>query len=192
LVTAPMPSMPDDEGSVAIASATGEMIDYFMYEDSFHSSFLKDDEGVSLERISAIEKTNDRGNWASASSTAGFATPGKVNSSSRTLDAINEGEIVIDPPVFSPSSGFNDFSQIQYHFDTPGFIANVRIFDYHGRIIKTLANNALLGSTGSFRWDGDLEDGTKARAGYYLVLFEVFDNLGTLKSFRKRVVIASR
>jgi hypothetical protein len=43
-----------------------------------------------------------------------------------------------------------------------------------------------------YRWDGDRDDGTKARVGYYVVCFEVFDDTGEVRTFFNRVVVATR
>jgi flagellar hook assembly protein FlgD len=70
--------------------------------------------------------------------------------------------------------------------------ANVKILDQQGRTIKELASNELLGMTGFFRWDGETEEGGNARIGYYIVWVELFDMDGSVVTFKKRVVIASR
>ena len=46
------PSLPDDEGTIALVSEQGKVIDYFSYTKDLHSELIKDEEGVSLERIS--------------------------------------------------------------------------------------------------------------------------------------------
>lgn len=182
-----LPSFPDDEGSVVLTDSAGKIIDQFLYIKIFHSPLIKDEEGVSLERISVQEPTQEPNNWKSATSFSGFATPGYVNSNARPEAAIDESSVIVDPEVFSPES---TFAKINFRFDQSSFSANVKIFDQQGRLIKTIANNETINQEGFFRWDGDREDGTKARLGYYLVWFEVFDPNGTLKTFRKRVVVA--
>ncbi len=184
-----MPSFPDDEGSVAIVNNKGEIMDQFLYSKNLHSPLIKDDEGVSLERISIKHPTQDESNWKSTGSISGFATPGYLNSNARPETAIDESSVVIEPEVFSPDSGIA-FAKINFRFDQSSFIANVKIFDQQGRLIKTIANNETLPYEGFFRWDGDREDGSKARFGYYVVWFEVFDPSGFIKTFRKRVVVA--
>jgi hypothetical protein len=161
---ADLPSFNDTEGSVALVDSLNNIIDFFTYTDDLHTPFLKDDEGVSLERISFSEPTNSKSNWKSASTTSGYATPGYMNSNSR-VDAA-QGKIVISPEVFEPLSGVNDFTQIQYNFSNGGLVANIKILDALGREIKQIANNVTLGTSGFFRWDGDTNEGTKARVGY--------------------------
>jgi len=184
-----LPSLPDDEGSIVMLNNQSSKIDYFVYSEKMHSPLIKDEEGVSLERISFSEITNDASNWKSATASANFATPGFINSNSRPESSVNENAIVIDPEIFSPSVVGKDFSKINYKFNQSGMAANVKILDAQGRLIKTLANNETLAYEGFFRWDGDRDDGSRARIGYYVVWFEVFDTSGFNKVFRKRTVI---
>lgn len=187
-----LPSFPDDEGSVALVDSSDSLIDHLYYHKDFHAAFIKDEEGVSLERISFTSITNTRENWTSANSNTGFATPGYLNSNSRPDHLVDIGEVEVNPPIFAPSDGSSEFSQINFQFDQPGFIANVKILDHQGRLIKTIANNEALGQVGSFRWDGDAEDGSKARSGYYVVWFEIFNTSGNVQTYRKRVIVATR
>lgn len=184
-----LPSLNDDEGSIAVVSDSGLLLDYFLYDEEMHTPLLKDDEGVSLERISVASSSNQAGNWKSASSAAGFATPGYLNSNSRPETSTNENEVVIEPEIFSPNRAGQDFARINYRFDQTGFTATIKVADQQGRIIKQIANNETLGYEGFFRWDGDRDDGSRARTGYYFVWFEAFLLDGTVKTFRKRVVI---
>ena len=183
-----LPSFPDDEGSVVLINKEGKIIDLFLYNKTFHSSLIKDDEGVSLERISTQQPTQDKNNWKSATSYSGYATPGYFNSNARPETVIDETLVLIEPEVFNPTAG--QFAKISFRFDQSSFIANVKIFDQQGRPIKIIANNESLNYDGFYRWDGDLDDGSKARLGYYVVWFEVFDANGFLRVIRKRVVVA--
>lgn len=189
-VVADLPSFNDDEGTVALINPENNIIDFFSYTDDHHTVFLKDDEGVSLERISPSALTNNAANWQSASSTAGFATPGYVNSNVRSEQLADK--VKVDPEIFEPITGQPSFTQIHYNFKGGGYVANVKILDAQGREVKQLANNATLGTTGFFRWDGDMNDGSKARIGYYIVWMEIFNANGKVEAFRKRVVVASR
>lgn len=184
-----IPSMNDDAGSIALISDTNLILDYLVYDDDFHTSILKDTEGVSLERISTTVSASNPSNWKSASSAAGYATPGYINSNSKPDVDLGEDQIIIEPEIFSPDRPGQDFTQIQFKFEQTGWVANVKIADQQGRVIKELANNETLGYEGFFRWDGDRADGTRVRMGYYVVWFEVFQLDGKVKTFRKRVVV---
>ncbi len=184
-----LPSFSDDDGSVALADDDGNLLDNLQYTKAWHSVFIKDEEGVSLERVSFTAPTQESQNWKSASSLVGYATPGYVNSNSRE-QTLQDESVKVDPPAFIPIIGQPNFTQIQFQFDQGGYVANIKIFDSQGHLIKQVANNEVLGTEGFFRWDGDRDDGNKARAGYYMVLFEVFNSAGTVNVFRKPVVIA--
>jgi hypothetical protein len=187
-----LPSWSDDEGTVALLDDTGLLIDHFSYTKKLHSPFIKDDEGVSLERISFDLPAHVATNWKSASSTIGFATPGYVNSSAVPSLLWDESAVQVTPSVFIPSLGQPDFTQIRYAFAQGGFVANVNIFDLQGHRIKTIANNEILGTEGFFRWEGDRDSGDKARMGPYMIWFEIFDGDGNVTTFRKEVVVAGK
>lgn len=183
-----LPSMNDDEGSIVLLQENDAVMDAFSYTDKFHNRLLKDKEGVSLERISFSEPTQNPNNWRSANASEGFATPGYLNSNTRP-DSNDDNAITLDPEIFSPNRPGQDFTQIHFQFDQSGYVANINIADQQGRIIKRVANNETLGYQGFYRWDGDRDDGSKARIGYYFVWFEIFALDGTVKTYRKRVVI---
>ena len=185
-----LPSFNDDAGSVVLMSTNGVLLDFFIYSKSFHSVFINDPEGVSLERI-ALTTSNGSQNWKSASTASGYATPGYLNSNSRS-DPTPTKSIQVVPEVFIPVYGQPDFVLVHYEFDHGGYIANVKVLDAQGHHVKQLALSEILGTRGAFRWDGDRDDGTKARVGYYMVWFEVFDDTGEVRTLFTRVVVATR
>ncbi|HEX5167915.1 MAG TPA: lamin tail domain-containing protein [Cyclobacteriaceae bacterium] len=189
---ADLPSLPDNEGSIVLITDSGKIIDAVVYSDDLHSPLIKDEEGVSLERVSFMTPSNDPQNWKSASTTEHYATPGYLNSNARPENSVASNSINVDPEIFQPVYGHPNFTQIHYHFDQGGFVANAKIFDAQGRPVKTLANNDVLGTEGFYRWDGDRDDGGKGRIGYYFVWFEVFDLAGEVRTFRRRIVIAGQ
>jgi hypothetical protein len=189
-VLMPTPSMPDDEGSVVLLDGNDNVIDLFSYTADYHSIFLKDNEGVSLERIHFDHSTNAQQNWKSGSATVGFATPGYANSNAVTT-AVEEENVNVQPEIFSPT-GQQSFAEIRYQFDRGNLVANVKVIDAQGREVKVLAENELLGANGFLRWDGDNSGGSKARIGTYMIWFEVFDETGKVETIKKRVVLAER
>lgn len=180
-----IPPLNDDEGTVALVDHQGFVIDSMRYSDDMHTPFLRDDEGVSLERISVETAGEERQNWRSASSISGFATPGYINSNSRP-DVLQAAVILVEPEVIQAQL---EFARIRYQFQTGGAIANVSIFDHTGRMIKTIAENELLGTSGFFRWDADTDEGQSASIGYYMVWFQIFDSSGNTATFRNRVAV---
>jgi hypothetical protein len=178
-----LPSMPDDEGVIDLIDSKGDTIDHFYYNDDMHSAILGDTEGVSLEWINPGES-----NWHSGNASAGYATPGYLNSNSRPLYAADDGTIAIIPEVLHPS-GSVPFSQIFYHFERGGLIVNASVIDLEGRVIKTIASNETVGTEGSFQWNGDRDTGGVVRSGYYMVWFQAFDLEGRVRTYRNRVVV---
>lgn len=187
-----MPSYPDKSGTVILLDATNEQLDRFDYSESYHSAILSDVEGVSLERIAYDEPTQDPNNWASAASTHAFATPGEYNSQSRRLAAI-EGEVKVSPSVISPDSdGFNDYATIQYNFSKHHYVASIYVFDSAGRMVKKVAEQMSLGTTGFFSWDGTDQQLKRVKVGIYMVYFQLFDMTGEIKIFKEPIAVGYR
>lgn len=184
-----LPPLNDDWGSVVLIDDLGAVVDSVYYADDMHAPFVSVEDGISLERISPGVAGHQRSNWRSASSAAGFATPGYLNSNAREDTSIGDGRVRVAPEIIQRNVYPFDFTQIQYRFERGGFMANIRIFDQHGRTIRTLAENELLGTEGFFRWDGDVDNGAAAGTGYYMVWFEIFDAEGTRKIYRKRIAV---
>ncbi len=187
-----LPSLQDDKGAVVILDNRGKQIDNVSYSQSWHSVFVKNNEGISLERIEPQGPSNNQVNWTSAASAAGYATPGYVNSQFARNVESPEGEVLVIPEIFSPDNVGNEFARIEYHFDQGGWVANVDIIDQQHRHLKTIAVNETIGPEGFFRWDGDRDDGTKARMGYYVIQFETFKSDGSVRMYLKRVIVSSR
>ncbi|MBK5286211.1 MAG: gliding motility-associated C-terminal domain-containing protein [Bacteroidia bacterium] len=180
------------EDVVVLIDISNQRIDQFRYKSSLHFALLNFTKGISLERLNPDKPTQDNTNWHSAAESAGFATPGYRNS--QYSEASNDGsEISIDPEIFSPDNdGHNDVANINYHLDAPGYTANVTIFDSRGRHIRKLTSNELLGTSGFFTWDGVNDKHEKASIGIYIFFVEIFKLDGTVKSFKKTCVLASR
>lgn len=189
-----LPSYPDNEGECVILSDSGVYIDRFHYLDDYQFPNLDDDNGVSLERLSFTQPTQDANNWHSAASTVRYATPGYKNS--QQIDpAPSDGMVWISPGTFSPDQdGFDDVAGIYYNFDVAGANVNVRIFDNRGRPVKTVAMNTLVSTEpGFFTWDGTFDSGRKADIGIYVVLVEVFyPSNGDKKLYKLPVVLAAK
>jgi hypothetical protein len=187
-----LPSFPDDHGTVVILDNADSTMDMFAYSASMHSVFLRDPEGVSLERVSASDATNAYSNWASAGSSTGFATPGAKNSVSRSVPFQDDHPVQVAPKAFTPLTGQPNFTEVAYRFDQAGLVATVTICDSRGLVVRELANNVLLGTQGVLRWEGDRDDGTRVQSGYYMVRFQVFGADGWTHLYREAVAVSPR
>lgn len=187
-----LPSWPDDKGTVVLLDVNESIADEVTYSDDWQFDLLADDEGVALERIDVDGPSQNRNNWHSAASTAGFGTPTYQNSQYKSAEALH-AVISVVPKIFSPDNdGFEDFSSIQYEVKEPGFVANVLIFDIAGKMVRHLAKNATLGLKGSWNWDGLDEKGLKLPIGNYVIYTELFNLQGNKKSFKNVVTLARR
>ena len=188
----PFPPLNNDKGKVMLTSKSGVLLDEFSYNENMHYPLLEYFDGVSLERASFFQESNESTNWHSASENVGFATPAYQNSQFIGDIEIDES-IVIEPEIFSPDNdGYNDLLSINYKFDQPGFMMTIDIYNSNGYPIRKLVNNMYLGTAGSVRWDGIKDDNTKASIGIYVIYIQVFDLDGNIKHFKKTAVLASK
>ncbi len=187
-----LPNYDDNQSICVLRNHNGNTIDSLAYDHKWHFALLDVEDGVSLERIDYNKPTQDKSNWHSAASTAGFATPTYRNSQFSET-GITDDEIVIDPEVFTPDNdGEKDFTYIVYKFSEAGYALNARVYDAKGREIRTLARNELLSSEGKLMWDGLDDDNQKARTGIYIVSVEIFNLQGKVKRFKKEVVLGAK
>lgn len=192
LVLSSLPSLPDDAGTIVITDVQGLVLDELKYADDWHFDLLANDEGVALERIDPNSPTQNKNNWHSAASTAGYGTPTYRNSQYKLMESI-QALIAVAPKIFSPDNdGIEDLATIQYQVDEPGYVANVTLFDITGKNIRHLVKNATLALKGSWNWDGLDEKGQKLPVGNYIIYTELFNLRGEKKSFKNVVVLARR
>ncbi len=186
-------SMTNTRGIVVFASKGQQIIDMFIYHEDMHYVLLTDKKGVALERLNYHRPTQSRSNWHSAAQSAGFGTPGYKNSQF-TLDPEGRQEVFeLYPRVFSPDNdGHDDLLNIAYTLDTPGYTANISIFDSRGRRVRILSRSELLATEGIITWDGATDDNQKADVGIYIVHIELFDPQGNVRNYRKTAVLAAR
>jgi hypothetical protein len=185
-----LPPLNNSDGTVCLIDNKGQVIDLLRYHEGMHSPFVRDPEGVSLERISPAPIAASE-NWRSASSVAGFATPGYRNSNWRE-EVSGTTKFRVVPEAFIPQQGNPDFAMLEYQLNQPNTMATIRILDARGRTVRTITENTLLGTSGFFRWDGDDDSGMKVRIGAYLILLQLYNETGETEVIRRRVVVAGR
>jgi flagellar hook assembly protein FlgD len=152
---------------------------------------LHNTEGVSLERID-YNAPSVQNNFHSAATSVGYGTPGYKNSQYKINEDV-PGEITISPEIFSPDNdGNEDFATINYSFPSPGYIANITIFDATGRPVRYLQKNSLSGIKGYYRWDGLDDKNKKLPQGIYSIYTEIFNKEGKKKQFKNTIVLARR
>lgn len=180
-----VPSLPaynNDMGTVLLLKPDSTVFDRFTYSEKMHASRVLHPKGVSLERVSFRPQQNE---WTSASSDAGFATPGAPNS--RREDTAAEPFFSAEPRVFHPDTS-TPFTRLTYRLNSGEAYAAIRILDRHGRTVRTLSRNHLLGSSGEIPWNGTDDHGTLLPPGYYVFVIQV-SGTGINRIFYAKTVI---
>jgi hypothetical protein len=186
-----MPALNNDLGSLVLIDHAGQAVDSAMYDRNHHHPLIRNQAGVSLERISPRRPGHEPENWHSASSMSGFATPGLPNSASHPSE-VSGPCIRIDPPVFAPDQpGPLSYTTIYYEFSRPGMMASVTVTDSRGRPVRSLVKNQTLSVSGEIMWDGYDDRGELLGIGYYIVYFHVFHPDGSERLFRERIALAA-
>jgi len=187
-----LPSMPDDQGTVVLLNAAGEVLDELDYDHHWHSPLLANEIGVSLERIRPDLPTSLPANWTSAAATAGYGTPGYKNSE-YSVDSAGGNFISVEPKIFSPDfDGYHDFCFIHYNLPAAGYMGSISIYDVSGRKVCTLVNNIIWGISGTFRWDGLDDQQNLLPMGQYIIYVELFLPDGTVRKQMLVCVLARR
>lgn len=190
-----LPSMftlPDKEGKIILLNDKNQLMDLLCYNPLMHSVFIKEKEGISLERINPDLPTNERDNWYSAAFTGGYSTPGYKNSQ-EMCDAAEKESITVTPSVFTPDGdGTDEQVFLTIIPGGSGFIGNIVIYDMQGRMINTMCSNVLLGTETILSWNGKYADNRDAPMGIYLIYIEIFNEKGMVKKYRKVVTLARR
>lgn len=178
--------------AVVLKDVKGNIIDSVFYSDKWHNKNISITKNKSLERINPSLSSNDPLNWNTSVSNYG-ATPAEQNSIF-TDNQNNTANISVSPNPFSPDNdGFEDFSIINYNLSQPVAQVRIKIFDSHGRLVRTLANNLASGSSGSIVFDGLEDDGQPMRIGIYIIFLEALnDNSGVVEILKTVVVIARK
>lgn len=197
----PLPSLPDDAGNITLLwSAGGSFVtvDSFDYSDDYHNALLSSSEreGVALERIRPDGATNDPANWTSAARAAFGAagTPTLPNSQGSTPgNPSGDDLILIEPARLSPDGdGYEDFLDIRYQLPGSGYAATMTIYDSEGIPVRRLLRQELIGTSGALRWDGDMDNGTPARPGIYILFLEIFTPQGQIERVKKTFAVVQR
>jgi hypothetical protein len=183
-----LPDLKNSEFSLYLTDRSGATVDLVVYNDNMHMDLLSDTKGISLERISTDRSGSDTGNWHSAASIVGYATPGEKNS--QALDALAHTDLLeVEPAVFSPDNdGFRDLLNITVNTRIQGCVISLWITDLSGMPVRQLANNHIAAPTVPYSWDGEQKNGSMVSAGMYVIhLFAYHPASG--ERWRKRSAI---
>lgn len=171
---------------VLFRTKDGTVIDEVSYTSKWHASSIKDQKGVSLERIDPDAGTQSPSNWTSASATVGYGTPGYPNSQS-DISLPDDPDTPDEPtgiktPQWDESAGHYTIS---YYLDQPGYNCRAFVFNIAGQRVAQIANHELLGLTGKLTWDGYALSGKQLQTGVYIFYAELYHTSGTVKRYKQ-------
>lgn len=172
-----LPALSDQGGTILLINRSGDVIDKARFSDDIHTTIEKDRRGISLERISSEISGLIESNWKSSNTSAGFATPGMINS---PLEIDNEsdkrGFWLLSPIIMPESTTEEAEARLAYSFDKSSDVkASVSIYDRDGNEVKQLLLNSSLSGDGLLKWDGRSSEGRLMSTGIYIILIEYHD-----------------
>ncbi len=188
-------ALDNNSGSVVMSAFHPDelvYLDSIAYSDDLHDPLLRNRRGISLERTNPGLSTNSPAAWYSAATLAGGATPTAPNSQ-QLREVVEEPDDLFFLPgrTFSPNGdGFEDFLEISYQIDQPGYVASIRIFNMKGHLVRDLVRNKSLGTEGKIIWGGENNRGELAQVGIYIILVELHNADGDRKEERLTAVLA--
>ena len=192
LFSATLPSW-DDESDNATLLYNGQVLDSFTYSATWHTPALSDQNGVSLERISTLSGSGLSSNWASAASTAGYATPTGENSQKLVLPGQGEVPFTVTNPQFSPDGdGYKDFLALNFLLPDGDQVGTVDVYDLEGRQIIRLISNETLGTSSIVQWDGRNSDQMLSDMGIYVIFVQLWDAEGNVNEYRETCALVKR
>ncbi len=183
-----LPSLDDSDGNITLYWSDGASsitMDSFNYSVDLHNKLLSigDREGVSIERIRFDAPTNNTNNWTSA---ANNGTPTQPNSQQSAVQPNSDDLITLSSSHVSPDGdGVEDYLDILFNLQKPGYSATATIYDAEGIPVKKILKQELAGVQGALRWDGDADDGSKIRPGIYILFMEIFSADGKVSRIKK-------
>ncbi len=160
---------------VILSLADGTTLDSIHYSPDYHNPLLREQKGISLERVGG-DIPSSQAHWTSSADPLG-ATPGFLNSVSISIsDQEVQSGFQFHPNPFSPNhDGIDDVIEITLFSENIDRFSRITIFDLGGRRVKTLLNDGLTGRISSVIWDGTDERGILLPTGIYIVLAESYN-----------------
>ncbi len=188
-----MPRMTNAGGVTVLATRGQRAIDRLVFSEDMHLPLLANTKGVAIERVCPLSPVQELSNWHSASAAAGYGTPGYQNTQYLNHSISMDTNVTLEPKVFAPDgSGHHDLLNIHYAMNEPGYVANIRIYDRNGRLVRNLVQGKLLATSGVITWDGVTDKIQKAPVGMYVVHVEAFNHQGEVLSHTLTAILAAQ
>jgi hypothetical protein len=161
----------------------GTVIDEVSYTSKWHASSIKDQKGVALERIDPDLPTQEASNWTSAAQSAGYGTPGYLNSQFR--NAKNGEPSGFSPPFLTETGDY----LFPYHLDQPGYGCTAHLYNTAGRRVAEITNNERLPQSGQLQWNGHALNNTRLPTGLYILSIDLYHHTTGKRKRHKTVFL---
>jgi hypothetical protein len=182
-----IPNFTNSEGTIFLTDFSLNIMDQITYSEEFHSPYLFNYDGVSLEKIDYNLIENKQEYWQSASFSVGYGTPGYQNSNYLDHNVSTEEISVVPSLISSNGDGHDDFLEIITHFVHSEIRLTIQIFDIQGNMVNEVCNNSIVSTNEIFIWNGCNAIGEKVADGFYIVKMEYWNLDGIKKQIKKGI-----
>jgi len=182
-------SMPDNRGHLLLLNRKMDVIDEVVYSEKQHYPLISDNEGISLEKIRPSLSSMTSSNWHSASESSGWGTPGSENSVYDEFSNFADQVFLSSRRISPDNDGNEDILIIDLNLEGNGNVVSVTIFDETGYFITDLAENFLAGDQATLVWNGMDESGSLVQTGIYIILINLYNDKGKIRSFKKACTV---
>jgi hypothetical protein len=184
-----MPTLINSGSRIKLLRDDKKVVEMINYYPNIHHSIIEDIQGVSLERLSPEASGLNPYNWHSASSDADYMTPAAPNSQKSITES--ECDVTINKKIITPDgNGIDDGLIISYCMNKPGYMGVITVFDTDGNECYRLGMGVLLGTEGTFRFDGRSDNGNPLPTGNYILFFYAYTKEGETYKAKRTFAIA--
>lgn len=190
---AKLPQFSNTGGTVVLLYKSEMIIDEFLYSPGLHAVTSKNQQGVSLERKSALNPTDESGNWTSSCNPKG-ATPGSENSFKDigSEAGSGNGKFRSDQKYFRPASqGYEQHWHLLYNLQDIPHKITIEIYSVNGVQVRALLRNKEVAGSGEVLWDGKDDNGSVLPIAPYIVYLQYFDAKSRLKKEKYVVTLTN-
>lgn len=183
-----LPALSTQQGQISLFYQS-TLIDSLYYTKDLHQPFIKNTKGISLERQDFYMPTHLPGNFTSAATAVGGATPGYVNSKAQNLEP-SDNYFKPVKRVFAPNALHSDSHLIvEYMINMQNPLCNFYIYNENGILVKRLLNNQSLATKGEIVWNGTDDYNKLCPSGIYIYTSEIYNHLGDTQQFKASIVL---
>ncbi|NBC82349.1 MAG: hypothetical protein GVY19_03110 [Bacteroidetes bacterium] len=190
--TTQMPSMPYESGGLALINQEQVRIDSLYYDHSWHSDWVKNEDGVALERLNPNWPGQQADNWRSGIAATHYGTPGCKNANF-TSGMDNESKFTAEPRLITPNAdGYQDEVIFTYALPEGNYILHAWIYNSNGQFVVRIKQDELVSHNGFFTWDGRNRNDLICPIGIYLVYVEFVSESGHVEVFKETCVVGRK